>query len=574
MKLLFFLSTALPYLTWPATASPRVVDGEHFISYHGLDRNGVEVFLGIPYAQDTGGANRFKPPRKHVPVPGTSVNATSYGPSCPQPLGQWAPPITLANITQVSEDCLNLNVARPRGTAATDRLPVMVYIHGGGFWAGDKQDPTILPDALVLQSVRNGLPVLHVAMNYRLGVFGFAHSGALHYEGSENAGLKDQRLALEWVRDNIEHFGGDPGNITVFGHSSGGLSVGLHMMSYGASKPVPFQRAICQSQALEPGITGNFTVIAMQAVVNYVGCNTTTLDSDETIACLRNLDTEALLDASLATYRDDLNFGDIWMPVVDNDYLLAAPSTLIREGRFANVTTMLGWCQDDLTVFTDPTIKTPEDTRNFISSYALGLSDTNLDRLVSLYSVSDFLPRATDALSAEFFRAGRIFRDILMTCETLFFAEHMARAGNNVYLYDWNQTLLEPILEQVLDEAGLGVSHTSEFAYVFANLSHYDAEGYPTQPAAADRDLAIRASRSWSTFAATGRPDLIGHATFHGFAPAFPDANSTYVFVAGGPSEGLSAIDGPSSTRAVRGQRLRERCAFLNSPDIIEQLGF
>lgn len=169
MKLLFFLSTALPYLAWPATASPRVVDGEHLISYHGLDRNGIEVFLGIPYAQDTGGVNRFKPPRKHIPVPGTSINATSYGPSCPQPLGQWAPPITLANITQVSEDCLNLNVARPRGTAATDRLPVMVYIHGGGFWAGDKQDPTILPDALVLESVRNGLPVLHVAMNYRLG---------------------------------------------------------------------------------------------------------------------------------------------------------------------------------------------------------------------------------------------------------------------------------------------------------------------------------------------------------------------------------------------------------------------
>ncbi|AEO57294.1 hypothetical protein MYCTH_2303271 [Thermothelomyces thermophilus ATCC 42464] len=576
MKLLRYLSIALPCLG-AANARPRVFDSKHHVSYHGLDRNGIEVFLGIPYGQDTSGANRFKPPRRHVPLPGTEIEATSYGPSCPQQFGQWAVPISLGNITDVSEDCLRLNVARPRGTHPWDRLPVMVYIHGGSFWAGNNHDPTILPDGLVLESVWNGLPVIHVAMNYRLGFFGFAQSGALESEGSENAGLRDQRLAIEWVRDNIELFGGDPGRITIFGQSSGGLSVGLHIMAYGGTKPVPFQQGICQSQALEPGITGNFTINAMQALVDYVGCNATDLHSLETIACLRALDTKTLLDASLSTYRDDLNIGDIWLPVVDNDFLPAAPSTLIREGRFANVTTMIGWCNNDLTFFTDPEIQTPEDTRDFISGYAPGLTSENVDKLLSLYPVSDFASAATDTLSAEFFRASRIFRDILMTCEPLFYAEHIARAGNAVYLYDWNQTILEPFLEQKTGRAGWGPIHTAEFAYVFGNLSHYDIDGFPFNPSWADYQLAVRGSRSWSTFAATGRPgSLGGRDTFTGFGPAFHrgDNTTTYIFVAGGPSEGLSAIDGPHSAPAVRAQKLRERCAFINSPEIIEQLGY
>jgi carboxylesterase type B len=139
------------------------------VTYDGLARNGIEVFLGIPYGEDTGGENRFKPPKRRVPAPGSTINATAYGPSCPQDIPGYAPPFTLGNITAISEDCLNLNVARPGGTRATDRLPVMVYIYGGSFIAGDNHDPTILPDGMILESVRNGLPIVHVALNYRLG---------------------------------------------------------------------------------------------------------------------------------------------------------------------------------------------------------------------------------------------------------------------------------------------------------------------------------------------------------------------------------------------------------------------
>lgn len=166
----YFISIALLYAGAASAISvPRVVDQKHDVTYNGLERNGIEIFLGIPYGQSTGGKNRFKPPKRHVMAPGSTVNATSYGPACPQQLGQWLPPITLGDITEISEDCLSLNVARPRGTRAKDQLPVMVYIHGGSFWVGSNQEPTILPDGMILESVRNELPVIHVAMNYRLG---------------------------------------------------------------------------------------------------------------------------------------------------------------------------------------------------------------------------------------------------------------------------------------------------------------------------------------------------------------------------------------------------------------------
>lgn len=148
---------------------PIAKDASRDVSYHGLSRNNVDLFLNIPYGLDTSGEHRFKPARPAVPAHGTTVQATSYGPACPQPLGSSSPPLALGNIINVSEDCLNVNVARPAGTTAQDRLPVMVFIHGGSFWAGSNAEPTTRPDGLILESVANGIPVMHVAMNYRLG---------------------------------------------------------------------------------------------------------------------------------------------------------------------------------------------------------------------------------------------------------------------------------------------------------------------------------------------------------------------------------------------------------------------
>lgn len=348
-------------------------------------------------------------------------------------------------------------------------------------------------------------------------------------------------------------------------------------MAYGGRKPAPFQQAICQSQALEPGITGNFTLNAMQALVDHVGCNTTPLHSKQTITCLRNLNTQTLLTASLTTYQSDIshNIGDIWLPTIDGDFLPSAPSTLLRTGRFTpNITTLLGWCENDVTFFTDPSITTPRDTQTFIASYLPGVTRANIAHLLSLYPVADFVPQANPTLSAEFFRAARVFRDVLMVCEPLWYGAHLAAAGSDVYLYDWNQTILEPILEQQTGRTGWGPVHSSEFAYVFGSLARYNVSGYAFEPMAGDYRLVERGARSWAGFAATGRPGGEQGEMFRGFEKAFGAGGEVSVFVVGGPEEGLSSVDGPGAREAVRVQKLRERCAFINSEEIIEQLGY
>lgn len=162
-----------------AIKAPTVLDSTKNVTYEGLNRNGIEVFLGIPYGQDTGGSNRFKPPVPLAPVSDLVINAQSSGPACPQTVMEGAFPFGLTDLTVISEDCLHLNVARPRPNASGcggdevygngEGLPVMVYIHGGSFWYGQKDELVIAPDGLVLESVENGTPVIHVAMNYRLG---------------------------------------------------------------------------------------------------------------------------------------------------------------------------------------------------------------------------------------------------------------------------------------------------------------------------------------------------------------------------------------------------------------------
>ncbi|KAL5115377.1 hypothetical protein ACEQ8H_006753 [Pleosporales sp. CAS-2024a] len=547
------------------SARTLVVRDTNDVEYVGLSGQDMDLFLGIPYAQDTSGPNRFKPPRPYVPAPGAKVDATQRGPACPQPA--FLSPLATANITNVSENCLHLNIARPKGVSGP--LPVMLWIHGGSFWIGSKDEPTTAPAGLIRQSVENGLPVMHVAINYRLGVFGFAVSNALKAEGSTNAGLRDQRLAMEWVRDNIACFGGDPEKITIFGQSSGGLAVGMQILAYGGTKPLPFQQAMAESQSLEPGITRNFTIDAMTALVDYVGCNSTSVHSPETVACLRGKDTDTLLNASIANYASEItqNIGDVWLPAVDGDFLPKAPGELIANGQIGNVSFTTGYTDNDLTFYTDTSIATANDTYDFIRGYLPGFNQTSLEHLLGMYPVSEFAP-ATN-LSGEFFRAARVFRDILMVCPSLHLGAAVAKTQMKpVYYYDFNQTVVGPLVDRASNVSGLGPGHTSEFAYVFDSFRAYDDAGYQVKETANDYELMQRVSRSWSTFAATGNPVRKDGDTLQGWSQAYASGDSPSIMVIGGPHERLSPAGGPPV------QKLDGRCAFLNDPDIIRALGY
>jgi len=362
---------------------------------------------------------------------------------------------------------------------------------------------------------------------------------------------------------------------TDFALTVSGLAIGMQTLAYGGDRPVPFQQGICESQALEPGITGNFTIVQMQLLADATGCNTTDLDSNETIACLRQLDTDTIAQASFDTYASDIghNIGDVWLPVVDGDFLPAPPSQLLAEGRFANVTTMILWVENDLQYFTPMDITTEQDTYDFVASYLPGFTNQSIQDMLALYPSSDFHDNPAANLSQEFYRSARIFRDVLMTCQPIGYGEHLARMGNLVYLVDQNQTMLSPILAS-LGYPGLGPVHTSEFAYTFGNLSHYNVNGYPFNPTTEDYRLQRQEARSWAAFTSVGQPSLYTKDTLLGFEPAFTKPNETAVFVAGGPYEGLSTFDGPDSRPALAAQKLRSRCGFINSPSIIPQLQY
>lgn len=220
-----------------AQSPVTVNDGAHNLTYIGFNFQGTEQFQGINYGQDTSGANRFKPPKAFTYPTGTTIQATAAGPACPQNtiLSFLGAISENPGVFNISEDCLSLEVVRPAATRQNANLPVMVYIYGQGFESGSYNYSLYNPTALVAGSAAKGTPVIFVAMNYRVNVFGFGNNAALRTEGSLNAGLLDQRLALEWIQSNIAVFGGNPRNVTIFGESDGATSVGLHLTSNGGN---------------------------------------------------------------------------------------------------------------------------------------------------------------------------------------------------------------------------------------------------------------------------------------------------------------------------------------------------
>lgn len=208
------------------------------------EHDGVLHARGLPY----GRADRFKAPTP--PPPRSDTDATRRGPVCPQRPGRlnFATGPALGDLT-FGEDCLVLSVTAPTGS---EHLPVMVWFHGGAYVAGTGETPKYEATALA----REGNAVV-VNVSYRLGIFGYANP--IGGEGTDNAGLRDQILALQWIRDNIAAFGGDPANVTAFGQSAGADSVIALMLSEQANGL--FHRAILQSAPLGVG-TGNGDVIA------------------------------------------------------------------------------------------------------------------------------------------------------------------------------------------------------------------------------------------------------------------------------------------------------------------------
>ncbi|XP_070469777.1 liver carboxylesterase 1-like isoform X2 [Equus przewalskii] len=332
---------------WGHPSSPPVVDtaqgkvlGKH-VSLEGFAQP-VAVFLGVPFAKPPLGSLRFAPPQPADPWPFVK-NATSYPPMCSQDTvaGQMLSDLFTnrkENIpVQISEDCLYLNIYTPADLTKKSRLPVMVWIHGGGLMVGGASTY----DGLALSAHEN---VVVVTIQYRLGIWGFLSTGDEHSPG--NWGHLDQVAALRWVQDNIANFGGDPGSVTIFGESAGGESVSVLVLSPLAKNL--FHRAISESGVTSTaGLVQKDSKAAAQQIAVFAGCKTTT--SAVIVHCLRQKTEDELLETSLKMKFLSLDlFGEPreshpFLPtVVDGVLLPRMPEEILAEKTFNTVPYIVG----------------------------------------------------------------------------------------------------------------------------------------------------------------------------------------------------------------------------------------
>uniref|UniRef100_A0A7N9CQ55 Carboxylic ester hydrolase n=1 Tax=Macaca fascicularis TaxID=9541 RepID=A0A7N9CQ55_MACFA len=342
------LGTLAASTVWGHPSSPPVVDTVHgkvlgkFVSLEGFAQP-VAVFLGIPFAKPPLGPLRFTPPQPAEPWSFVK-NATSYPPMCIQDpkAGQFLSDLLSnrkENISlKVSEDCLYLNIYTPADLTKKNRLPVMVWIFGGGLVVGAASTY----DGKVLAAHEN---VVVVTIQHRLGILGFFSTGDEHSRG--NWGHLDQLAALHWVQDNIASFGGNPGSVTIFGESSGGESVSVLIFSP-LSKNL-FHRAISESGvALTHALLedGDIKPLA-EKIANTAGCQTTT--SAVMVQCLRQKTEEELLETTskmkfltLQLHGDPRKSYPHTPTVIDGVVLPKTPEELQAERKFLTVPYIIG----------------------------------------------------------------------------------------------------------------------------------------------------------------------------------------------------------------------------------------
>ncbi|EOA80944.1 hypothetical protein ACJQWK_09942 [Exserohilum turcicum] len=336
-------------VTAPATRLGVETRSGTLVGHPSSNKTHVTEFLGIRYAAAPVGELRFAPPSKYLAPPGTVVEASEWSADCPA----VKPPVSLfPNFTQpsglrvwknfaaqnnnsVSEDCLKLNVWTASPGHADAKKPVLVFIHGGRFQIPGPHSPFYNG-----QYLADAEDVVVVTLNYRLGIFGFA--GAPGVE--KNAALLDQRAAVEWVRDNIAAFGGDPSRIVIFGQSAGGASVDYWAYAW---KKDPIVSGLIPMSGTSLSFIPNTVEYAQSIWYNVsqaIGCGGPNDDAAAVVSCVRSADMSAVLAASakVPTLPSVGLKQATFHPTVDNTTVFADYEQLSEAGSFAKIPLLLG----------------------------------------------------------------------------------------------------------------------------------------------------------------------------------------------------------------------------------------
>jgi para-nitrobenzyl esterase len=489
------VAAAAVALALPASAEIREVEvtGGRVA---GVSVNGIVSFKGIPFAAPPVGALRWKAPQPVKSWSGVK-EASEYGASCMQDVNFAK---LFGSTPAISEDCLYLNVWTPAKTAS-DSLPVMVWIYGGGFVGG----MTSVPAYDGTHFADKGVVLVSVA--YRLGVFGFLAHPELSREadGSGNYGLEDMIAGLRWVKAHIAKFGGDPSKVTIFGESAGGYAVS--MLAASPKAKGLFQRVISESGANftsprfanEGGLTGPPLKVAEatgQSFLAKLGAN--------------DIKAARALDAGRLQTALGPGLQNTFWPVFDGNVLPGDQYLLYQGGRFNDTPVLIGTNSDEGALFVQPGMTPAKFETQIREGYG-----THADAILAAY------PHATDAEAA---KAGKdIFRDTAFGWPTWAWAMLQSQKGKGkayVYYFD-HRTPQSPN----------GATHGSEVIYVFRNLSAGGVFG-PAAVRPEDTKMADLMNSYWVNFAKSSDPNRPGLAAWPPFTASgqrvmYFDANSS-----------------------------------------------
>ncbi len=440
----------------------------------------VSAFLGIPFAETTAGANRWKPPVPKAAWTGVKP-ATSYGQICPQNQN-------LEGTPESSEDCLSVNVWTPGAGA---KRPVLVFIHGGAFVIGSATDPAPQNPTQRLYDgsyIASSQDVVVVNFNYRLGALGFL-AGVAGLNG--NFGFMDQQLALEWVRDNIGAFGGDPSRVTISGESAGAMSVGLHLLSAPKSAPL-FRAAIMQSNPL--GLPYKNLSEAKRIGEMYLVASGCWFKLDQ-IGCLRAKSTAELLKAQTSPLLlvPTLEFGlyslVTWAPVVDGTVITAPPIAAAVAGGITKPI-IIGTNEREAAPFIAGT-RNPIKALGYQTALATLFGPDNTSQVLTAYPFdpnNDNRQRLSDVANDSFF-----------VCPTRFLARN---AKAPVYLYEFAHGPTLSLFPEIAACQGKAC-HGDELPFAFNTLSNpaYTAD---------ERGLGETVTAYWGRFVRDQNPNADG----------------------------------------------------------------
>ena len=477
-----------------------------------LPEPGLKEFLGIPFAAPPVGELRWQAPQPVSSWTGVR-DASAKGLPCVQP--ESLSPFYDRAYAQTSEDCLTLNVWT-RATVEGEDLPVMVWIHGGALIMGSGADY----DGAKLTAKG----VVLVTINYRLGPFGFFAHPTLTQQSelgsSGNQGYKDQIAALEWVRDNIRAFGGDPDNVTIFGESAGSWSMSVLQASPSARGL--FHKVIGQSGARLLPLSHLKTAKNGYASAEQRGralAELFTGDAESSITQLQALPAEQIM----ATYAADpaiLNDFDA-LTIVDGEVLPEEVNQIFAKGEQANVPVMIGSNSLEASTF-DPVMFAPAEANNL--DYAELLKT----------QVAQMLPQADPTLHRYYPTPGRadaqqswinFNTDVSFTQPMNLWAQHMLKVSSPAYLYWWDW---QPSIK---GSRKYGAFHAAEIPYVFGNLNTFDIDITPQDQAFSNLMMDV-----WTQFAKSSNPSIEGVIDW----PAYTaDGHQTAVI-----GENLSTMNG------------------------------